>query len=236
MQTIRGIIIHQIRYSDQSRIVRIFCEHHGMKAFMVRTGKITGKNLMQQLTLVEFESSIRENIQLQSLKNLRISKALHQIQFDPEKSAMVIFLDELLQKTIPDDYVNDRLFKFLQDGIVLLDDAIDARNFHVWFMLEISRYYGFYPTYTPGKTITCLDISTGTFLDKTPSHRNIIEGQTAEVLHNMMDQEWPQVQTMNLHSTLRRSLLNSMVTYFRFHLENLPEIKSIQVLHEVFHE
>jgi DNA repair protein RecO (recombination protein O) len=207
-----------------------------MKAFLVRSGKKTGKNLIQPLTLVEFESSIRENLQLQSLKNLRISHALHHIHFDPVKSAMVMFLDELLYKTIPDDYINDHLFKFLNDGIVLLDDALDARNFHIWFMLEISRYYGFYPTYKAGQESKCLDIPSGWFLEKESSNPHVIGGETAKALFDMMDQEWPQVQTMSLHSSLRRSLLQSMVDYIRFHLESLREIKSIQVLHEVFHE
>jgi DNA repair protein RecO (recombination protein O) len=236
MQTIRGVIIHHIRYTDQSFIVRVFCEHHGMKAFLVRAGKKTGKNLLQPLTLIEFEASIRENVQLQTLKNLRISHPLHHIHFDPVKSAMVMFLDELLYKTIPDDYVNNGLFSFLHHGTILLDDAIDPRNFHIWFMLEISRYYGFYPTYSSDAPMHCLDIATGTFLSNDLPGSHTISGETAETLFRMMDLEWPQVQTMHLHSSLRKSLLQALVGYILFHLEMNKEIKSIQVLHEVFHD
>jgi DNA repair protein RecO (recombination protein O) len=236
MQTILGIIINQIRYSDHSNIVRIFCHHHGMKTFLVRTGKKTNKNLIQPLTIVEFEAAIRENLQLQSMKNLRFAKPLHNMHFDPIKSAMVMFIDELLYKTIPDDYVNNQLFKFLNDGIILLDDAIDARNFHIWFLLEISRHYGFYPTLSNHSVAFYLDIPSGFFVDTKPNHPNYIEGEHAGVLAMLLDREWPQVQSIDLHSSLRRSLLQTLVDYIRFHLENVREIKSLQVLHEVFHD
>lgn len=236
MHTTSGIIIKQIRYSDHSNVVRIFCQHHGMKTFLVRSGKKSSKNLIQALTIVEFESAIRENLQIQSLKNLRIAQPLHNIHFEPVKSAMVMFIDELLYKTIPDDYVNDKLFKFLCDGIILLDDAIDARNFHIWFLLEISRHYGFYPTINDYAATPYLDIPSGVFVHEKPMHNNYIEGEHATVLAALIDHEWPQVQTMNLHSSLRKNLLQAMVDYIRFHLENVREIKSLQVLHEVFHD
>jgi DNA repair protein RecO (recombination protein O) len=237
-QTIKGLIIHQIRYTDQSYIVRIFCDHHGMKSFMVRTGKTSKSaknNLIQPLNLVEFECAVRENTQIQSQRNLRIYHPYHNIPFDPVKSAMVMFLNEIMYKTIPDDYVNDRLFRFISDAMILLDDAIDARNFHIWCVLEISRYYGFYPQYEKSIVVPYFDIATGEFASAKPLHPNYLDGECAAMLLSMMDQEWPQVQSIDLHSSIRRKLLESMVTYIRYHLENLREIKSLSVLYEVFH-
>ena len=69
-----------------------------------KKGKTSNINLIQPLTLVEFEADPRENIQIHQLKDLRMSHPLHHIHFDPVKSAIVMFLDEVLYKTIPDDY------------------------------------------------------------------------------------------------------------------------------------
>jgi hypothetical protein len=40
---------------------------------------------------------------------------------------------------------------------------------------------------------------------------------------------------MQLHGTLRKNLLNALVRYIQLHLENQREIKSLEILHEVFH-
>jgi DNA repair protein RecO (recombination protein O) len=235
---IQGIIIHSIRYSDQRFIVRIFCFLHGMKTFMIpigKKGKSSNINLIQPLTLVEFEADIRENIQIHQLKNLRISKPLHHIHFDPVKSAIIMFLDELLYKTIPDDYVNDTLFKYLHNAIVLLDDAFDARNFHLWCLLEISRQYGFYPQFESENAHHFFDLSSSTYVCDRPTHPHYLEEIESAILLLMLDKEWPQVQTIAMSGIMRKNLLDALVKYIRLHLENLREIHSVEILHEVFH-
>jgi DNA repair protein RecO (recombination protein O) len=237
-QTIKGLIIHHIRYADSSFIVRIFCDVHGMKSFMVRSGKSAKSsklNILQPLNLVEFESAIRENAQIQSPKNIRISSPYHHIPFDQTKMAMVMFLNEILYKTIPDDYVNDQLYRFLSQAMVLLDDAIDARNFHLWCLIEISRQYGFFPQYDEGIPCNYFDLSQGEYVAHRPLHPHYLEGECAATLLQMLDMEWPQAQALNMKSQVRRQLLESLVHYIRLHLENLREIKSLSILYEVFH-
>lgn len=233
-----GIVLHLLPYTENRHIVRVFCRHFGLKAFMVRSSK-SGKGaktaLLQPLTIIGFESSFRENAQIHDLRNLRIEHPYSQIPFDPGKTAMIIFLDELLYKTIPDDYVNDTLYNFLRNALVLLDDALDARNFHIWCMLEICRHYGFYPqAENPGES-TCFDLSLGVFTPKTPMHPHYIDGEDALILQSLLDLEWPQVQPVQMHSSRRRALLESLVKYIQLHLENLREIRSIAILNEVFH-
>lgn len=200
-----------------------------------KKGKSSNINLIQPLTLVEFEADPRENIQIHQLKNLRISKPLHHIHFDPVKSAIIMFLDELLYKTIPDDYVNDTLFKYLHNAIVLLDDAFDARNFHLWCLLEISRQYGFYPQLDSESHHRFFDLSSSLYVADRPIHPHYLDEIESAILLDMLDKEWPQVQTIAMTGAMRKSLLDALVKYIRLHLENLREIHSVEILHEVFH-
>lgn len=235
--TLQGIIISAVRYKDNSFVCRIFMEHHGLKTFLVQSGKSvkTSKaNLLQPLMPVEFEAAIKENAQINRLKDLRVALPLAEVFFHPVKSAMLLFLDEVLSKTIPDDYVNQRLYKFLWNSIQLLDDAIDARNFHIWCLLEISRYYGFYPYVEDEKTLY-FDMTSAAFTATHPVHPYYLEGANCQALLEILDKEWLQVQPVNMHSSIRKTLLESLVTFLKLHLENLREIKSLSVLHEVFH-
>jgi DNA repair protein RecO (recombination protein O) len=235
--TVRGIVMHTIRYTDSNHIVRILTSHFGLKSFLIRTGK-TQKNsvlhLLQPLSLIEFESAMKENSQLQKMKNIRMAHPWQTIPFDPGKSAIVLFINEVLYKTIPDDYANDRLFHFLWNALILLDDSFDEKNFHLWCLLEITRHYGFYPQPDEGRNVY-FDLYQGMFVDSKPIHPSFMNEEESSVLMSMLDKEWPQVQNELLHSSLRKSLLEHLVQYIRIHLENLREIKSLHVLHEVFH-
>jgi hypothetical protein len=96
----------------------------------------------------------------------------------------------------------------------------------------MTRYYGFYPNKNEG---AYFDLQQAYFTSRHPSHPHYLEAPVSAVLYNMLDKEWPQAQQMELHSTIRKQLLAALVTYLKLHLDNLREIKSLDVLHAVFH-
>jgi len=235
--TLQGIVISTIRHKDHTFVCRIFTGNYGLKTFVIRSGKSvkTSKtNLLQPMMTVEFETALKESSQMNTLKDLRVALVLSEVFFHPVKSSMLLFLNELLSKTIPDDYINQRLFKFLWNSIQLLDDAIDARNFHLWCLLEISRHYGFYP-YFENEQASFFDMSSAAFTLNRPPHQYYLDGENCAALIAITDKDWLQVQPIQLHSSVRIKLLETLVTFLKLHLENLREIKSLAILHELFH-
>jgi DNA repair protein RecO (recombination protein O) len=236
--SVKGIVLNITRYSDKSSIVKVFTHHFGLKTFSIRLSKSAkngSSNLMQPFAPIEFESSLKENQQIHPIKNLRPSHVLASIPFDATKSTMILFLNEVIQKTMVEDYVNDELFQFLNNSIILLDDAVDARNFHLWCLLEITRHYGFYPLLPEDDSVTIFDLKNACFIRNMPGHKQFVAGEEVSVLIRFLEKEWPQVQSMELHSQLRSNLLNMLVQFIQLHLENNREIKSLAVLHAVFH-
>lgn len=232
-----GIVIQTIKYSDHKIIARIFLKQHGLLSFLVRSGKspkTTSAGLLQPMSLVEFDCIIKENSQLHLVKSIRRAYVLNSIPFDPLKSTIVLFLNEVIQKTIPDNYPNPALFKYLWDAIILLDDSVDSRNFHLWCLLEISRHYGFYPQ-LQDENMNYFDLHSSYFVSDLPPHPLFLDKNESEVLLQMIDKEWPEVQNLSIHSSGRQTLLNGLVKYIMHHLENHKEIKSLKILREVFH-
>jgi len=233
--TVEGIVIQCIRYSDHKLIVKMFCDQLGYKTCMARVSKrptSSTLHLYQSLRIVEFETDFQEQNKFLSIHNPRLSVPLHNIGFDPVKTAMALFMNELLAITIADDYTNDHLFKFLKNSIVLLDDAINPNNFHLWWLIELTRYYGFYPTKTEGMFF---DLQLATFTNSRPPQPIALEPPLSGVLYNMLDLEWPQAQPLELNGSTRNQLLQSLIQFLRIHLDSLREIKSLDVLHAVFH-
>jgi len=233
--TTQGIVIQSIRYSDSKLIIKLLCSNLGYKSFMIRSSKRptnASQHLFQPLRIIEFETDFQEVSRFLSMKTPRLAAPLYNLTTDPIKMAMTLFMNEVLAKTMADDYANDRLFFFLKNSILLLDDAIDAKNFHLWWLIEITRYYGFYPSRNRGEFF---DLQQAQFTDYRPSHPHYLESTAANSLYSLLDLEWPQAQLMELHSSIRKQLLHALVTYLKLHLDNLREIKSLDVLHAVFH-
>ncbi|MFM7234447.1 MAG: DNA repair protein RecO, partial [Flavobacteriales bacterium] len=216
-------------------IVRLLCREIGYKSCIVRNSKrpnSSTQHLYQPLRIIEFDCEYQEVSKFINPRSPRLVAPLHNLSTDPVKIAITLFMDEVLAKTLADDYGNDTLFVFLKNSIILLDDAIDAKNFHVWWLIEITRHYGFYPMKSPGDFF---DLQQGLFVQSAPGHPHYLQAAAAAELKRLLDLEWPQAQILELHSSVRSELLLALVTYLKLHLSNLREIKSLDVLHAVFH-
>jgi DNA repair protein RecO (recombination protein O) len=235
-QRTKGIVFQAIKYKDNQIIAKIFTERYGLKAFMVRSGKSAKTSvipLLQPLTIVELTTQAKENSSLLQLKQLRLATPFSDIPFNPIKSSIVLFLDEILTKTIAEDYQNDDLFTFLEYALLLLDQSNDIKNFHLWFLMELSRHYGFYPS-IEDSTAAYFDFNTGESQDFKPSHPNYIEGKAKELWFKLVDQKFEEISQIPLTGEDRRKMLEHLVKYIQLHLENLREIKSLEVLRELF--
>ena len=233
-QRTKGIVFQAIKYKDNQIIAKIFTERYGLKAFMVRSGKSAKTSvipLLQPLTIVELTTQAKENSSLLQLKQLRLATPFSDIPFNPIKSSIVLFLDEILTKTIAEDYQNDDLFTFLEYALLLLDQSNDIKNFHLWFLMELSRHYGFYPS-IEDSTAAYFDFNTGESQDFKPSHPNYIEGKAKELWFKLVDQKFEEISQIPLSGEDRRGMLEHLVKYIQLHLENLREIKSLEVLRE----
>jgi DNA repair protein RecO (recombination protein O) len=236
-QRTKGIVFQTIKFKDHQLIVRIFTERFGLKAFIVRSGKTAKSNLapyLQPLTIVECSARVKENTDLCTLSNLRIAHPFSHIPFDPVKSSIALFLNEILYKTIADDYQNDDLFEFLVNSLQWLDQSESVRNFHLWFLMELTRYYGFYPSGIEHANDLYFDLAQGTYTALRPAHRNYLEGGIKEQWTAILACNYATIDGIALSGKDRKTMLDYIILYIKLHLDNLREIKSLDVLHSVF--
>lgn len=236
-QQTKGIVFQTIKFKDHQLIVRIFTERFGLKAFIVRSGKTAKSNLapyLQPLTIIECNAVVKENKDLCTLSNLRIAHPYAQIPFDPVKSSIALFLNEMLYKTIADGYQSDELFAFLMHSLQWLDQSDNIRNFHLWFLMELTRYYGFYPSGIEHAEDAYFDLAQGQYSALRPAHRHYIEGATKVKWTEILNHNYSSIDSMPITGKERRIMLDYIVLYIKLHLDNLRDIKSLDVLHSVF--
>ena len=152
LQKTKGIVLSHIRYRETSIIVRIYTEALGMQSYIVNGVRSSGNaraggsrmGLYQPLTLLDLVVYYQEKSNLQRVKEIRCSEPFMHLPMDFQKTGIALFLTEMLSKSLKGEESNPALFQFLHSSIRVLDTQEEgAQNFHLQFLLKLSRYLGF---------------------------------------------------------------------------------------------
>jgi DNA repair protein RecO (recombination protein O) len=219
LQKTRGIVFRFTRFRETSIIVTIFTEHFGLQAYIVngvRSASARGKMaLYQPLTLLDLVVYHKEQANILRIKEI---KCLHQYQSLPtdiKKSAIAMFLTELVNKTIKDESHAHDLFAFLSDSMVRLDEMPSGyENFHLVFMIRLSRLLGF-------GAFSATDITGG----------NLADESTMSLISQLINSHYQQPVVLTM--VQRREILDWLLRFYKAHIDSLGEFKSVDVLREV---
>ena len=78
------------------------------------------------------------------------------------------------------------------------------------------------------------DLRESIFLPHAPLHRDYLLPDEAGKLQLMMRMDFPTMHLFRMNRQERQRLLDVALTYYRLHLPDFPELRSLQVLQEVY--
>ncbi len=236
----RGIVLNTLKYGESSMVAHILTDVAGRRGYMVQglgkgRGSSRGKGaLFQPMFLVEFVGLESSKTQLDRMKDVALAEPLQTIPFDVRKSTIALFMAEVLYKLIREVEPNSPLFEFVYDSVVALDRMEEGvYNFHLWFMVGLSRYLGFFPSgeYEDGAVF---DVEAGSFTRLTPRSGLFIGAENSRLLNDMMNIPASELGTIALSRIQRKEFLASLLAYFGYHLDTINHISSLKILSEVF--
>lgn len=235
----QAIVLHSLKYGETRLIVDMFTRSQGRQSFIVSIpksvkGKIK-KQLFQPLTLLEIESDLRPKLQLQKLSDVRLASPFSSIPFDPNKLSISLFIAEFLYYALRSEQHNEPLFDYIVNSIQWLDAQTDRfANFHLVFLMRLSRFLGFYPNLEHYQSGDYFDLRESIFLSAPPVHRDFLHPQEAEKIQLMMRMDFPTMHLFRMSHQERNRLLEVSLIYYRLHLPDFPELKSVSVLQELY--
>lgn len=215
----RGIVFRFVKYGDTSIIVSVFTELFGLQSYIVNGIRSkTGKSkiaLYQPLTLLDLVVYHRAHANINRIKEIKCFYPYQTIPTDINKSAIAMFISEILNKTVKEESHAQELSEFLIRSLISFDQ-MDGRtgNFHLMFLLKLARLLGFGAQH--------LNDVLGT---RTTSIDN------EKLLTQLLSSDY--FDHIAMQNSQRRELLDLILKFFADHIENLGEIKSIQVLREI---
>ncbi len=235
----RGVVLHTIKYTDSSVISHIYTENFGRKSFII-TGARGRKsparvNLLQHLSILDMEVYIKQTRDLQRIKEIRIHEPFSSIPYHPVKNAVALFVSEILYKTLQEEEPNPNLFSYLLNAIMIFDlSGKGYANFHLLFLLGLTRYLGFFPRNNYNLSNEFFDIENARFTVTRPLHPHFISPDASRHLPGLMECSFENMDKIRLNSAMRNNLLKGILDYYRFHIPVMGNIKSFSVLKEVF--
>ena len=146
----QAISLNYVKYSETSIIVKCLTKSDGLKSYLIkgiRTSKKKKINIgfFQPLTQLELDANHRNNGNLESIRSVKIINPYKTIHLDIIKNSIVMFLSEVLSKSIKEEEKNYALFNFLKDSMVWLDQSKKFSNFHIHFLIKLLSFLGISP-------------------------------------------------------------------------------------------
>ena len=234
-----AIVLHSFKYGETRLIVDMFTKEVGRLSCIVSLPKTPKskikKQYFQPMTLLEMEVDFRQRIQLQKLKDARLLSAYASIPFSPEKLALSLFIAEFLYHALRSEQQNESLFAYLCDSMQWLDMAETGyANFHLTFLMRMSRFLGFYPNLDDYVDGCVFDLRSATFSLHVPTHRDFLQPDDARRIHTLMRMDFPTMHLYRLNHTDRNRIVDVLLHYYRLHIPQFPELKSLSVLQELW--
>lgn len=235
----KAIVIKTVDYSETSVVLKCLTDNHGIQSYMINgvrsaKGNIKPSHLLP-LSLLDLEVYYQQNKTLHRIKELKCTPQLKSIHFDMVKSAVGMFMAEVIHKVVRDENDKDApLFSFLYNHIQLLDLQSDAvSNYPLYFLLQLSRYLGFFPKGIYSEDTNGFDTKEGVFERYDARNPYQLSPPQSFKISALMYAPASDFHLVQLNNEERRVLLEVMIEYYREHITDFFDLKSHKILAEV---
>ena len=235
----KGIVLYSLPYNDNYAIVTIYTEVFGRFAYLTANSRSKktkmSRALLQPLSVLEMEVEHQNNRDIQRIKEAKSVIIRSQLHYHPVKNAIALFLSEVLYRIIQEKEANQPLFDYLYRSVKWLEIVdMGVANFHLTFLLQLSAYLGIRPenkTWQPG---SYFDLRNGIFTKTIPEHNNLLSQNDSIVFERLLRMNYENMALYTFTRQERSVIIRHIIDYYRLHLSDFPEIKSLAVMQSLF--
>lgn len=237
MLTTDGIVIRTLKYGETSLIMDIYTRDKGLVSCIA--GGVRKKKAQLHASAFQLLQIIRVNIyykdgdRLSRIKETQRLANLDELIAHPVKRVLVLFIAELLQKSIKEKEDNLELFEFLENSIRRLNDLeAGIANFHLIFMVRLASFLGFRPVYNYDRDKRHFDLVEGQFVGQ-PDPRNTLTGEQSSLLAAILKASPDRPDELGLNGAKRRNILDGLIKYYQYHVDGFGQMRSPEIIHVI---
>ena len=238
----RGIVLRATKYGETSLIVLIYTEEFGLQSYLVqgvRSGNVKKQyqsNYFQPGAFLDLIVYHQEQKSLQRIKEFKWAHIYETLLSDVIKNTVLLYVIELITKSIRQPEINKDLFAFIEDGMMWLDQCSDkfAANFPLYFSIHFTSFLGFQMSNDTNPNNNTIDLINGKFISEMPNHAQFHQHENILLLKELIRVMHPNELTeISLNRIVRRELLDLLEKYYSIHLPEFGKMKTLPVLKQL---
>lgn len=238
--TTKGIALHSIAYNDRNDITYLYTRDCGLISLLVpRSRSSRGKHnriLSSPPLEVELVCNIKHKSNMAGLSQFTLIQPYSNVRFDPIKGSVMMFLCEFLYRILREPQPDKNLYDFISGSFDFLDNSSDSTaNFHVCFLYYLLMHLGFSPDFY------CEYVDEPLYFDMTESCYSRIKPsgphispRESKFLPLFQRMNYSNMHLFRFTRVERQAILKYLITYYRLHLPNFGELKTLEIMKELF--
>jgi DNA repair protein RecO (recombination protein O) len=169
---------------------------------------------------------------LEYMKEAKLVKVYQSLHTNIVKSTVVMFLSEVLRNAVKEEEANPALYDYLEASLDWFDTHEKTVNFHLLFLLKLTRYLGFYPDDSQ-IDVPVFNLIDGTF-QEVETNPDCINDENVMLLQRLLGIDFDELSAIKLNQATRSGFLLMLLKYYEIHLQGFHKPKSLVVLNEIF--
>ncbi|MDG2172578.1 MAG: DNA repair protein RecO [Flavobacteriaceae bacterium] len=232
-----AIVLSKIRYKDNDIIVKIFTREYGAISFIVKGSAKSKKSKIkfvyfQELTIVNIQFNFNPNRNLQYIKDLEIKHHYSSSHTDLVKTSVIIFLSEMLSNIITHQKKEVELYDYIEESLIWYDTNHLNSYFHLIFLLELTKYLGFYPDISDNH-LQYFNLEEGIY-ESSKTSKYSIKDVNLNLFNNILGIKFDSNHLLALNSEEKMEVLNIIITYYKLHINNFKGLKSLDIIRNTY--
>ena len=239
LQTVNVIVIRAFMFSDTKMMIDALSREEGRLSCVCTVGKSargrSRRQIFRPLSMLELTLERKAVGRLATVKDAHIATPFTSIPFDPYKLTISMFLAEFLGNATKSEQSSPYLYDYIRDSILWLDGAgTGFPNFHLVFMMRLSKFIGFFPNVESFSEGSLFDMHGGCFVSHAPQQPGYLDAAETAKMHLLMRMNYSTMHLFRMSHTERNRCLDVILEYYSLHVPDFKEMKSLAVLRELF--
>lgn len=236
MEVIQAVVLKNISYTESQKIVHVYSREKGFLSLITSASVFKRKNnIIHLMQVVEIEYFENEKGNLHKLQTIAPVINTPDLYFDIFKMNIVLLWGEILFLALKNEGRDEGLFDYIIRSIDYLNSTqSDTGNFNLFFLYRLTSLIGFRINADTWREGYVFNIGNGSFYPPTSENPGISGPNTAKIIYTLCSCGPEDLKNIPLNRQCRNVLLDVILLFFSIHLNIDFNIKSIQVIREIF--
>ncbi len=236
----KGIVLKSIKYGETSLIVDVFTLELGLRTYIVngvRKKKARfGASLFQHTSIIDLVAYEKKGRNIHRIKEAQSAYPYQSLPYDVKKSAVGLFMTEVIQKVLQGEEEHPELFDFLYNSYLFLDQTeASIANIPILFLLSLTSFLGIQPENNYAKDKPYFNLMEGYFQNEPPVlHQHYLNIKESQIFSQTMKHNLTESRLLAIKPPDRKILLENILLFYRLHIQSFPIINSHLILEGIF--